>query len=161
MRNKRLKLSVILLSGFLLTAVQAQEAIPAAGGNASGSGGTASYSVGQVAYQAKTGTGGSVTEGVQQSYEIIEVTGVEITGINLSVSAYPNPVSDYLTITVEDIELSSLTYQLYDMQGSLLQNEKITGNQTSVAMGNLVSATYFIKITQNNKEIKTFKIVKK
>jgi hypothetical protein len=45
------------------TTIQAQNTIPASGGNASGSG-TASYSVGQVMYQTHTGTNGSVSEGV-------------------------------------------------------------------------------------------------
>ena len=46
------------------------------------------------------------------------------------------------------------------MQGKLLRNEKITSNLTSIAMSNLVAATYFVKVIQGNKEIKTFKIVK-
>ena len=46
------------------------------------------------------------------------------------------------------------------MNGKLLQNEKITGNQTSIAMGNLVPANYFVKVIQGNKEVKTFKIIK-
>ena len=47
------------------------------------------------------------------------------------------------------------------MNGKLLQSEKITGNQTSIVMSNLVPATYFVKVIQGNKEVKTFKIIKK
>jgi hypothetical protein len=46
------------------------------------------------------------------------------------------------------------------MQGKLLQNEKITGNETSIVMNNLVPATYFVRITEGNKEVKAFKIIK-
>ena len=46
------------------------------------------------------------------------------------------------------------------MQGKLLQNEKITGNETSIVMNNLVPATYFVKVIQSKKEVKTFKIIK-
>lgn len=46
------------------------------------------------------------------------------------------------------------------MQGKLLQSEKITGKQTSIVMSNLVPATYFVKVTEGNKEVKTFKIIK-
>jgi len=157
-----LKLSVLLLLGLGLTGLQAQESVNATGGNASGSGGSVSYSVGQVVYQTHTGTSGSVAEGVQQPYEISEVTGIEkARGINLSVSAYPNPTDDFLTLTVENTELSDLSYQLYDMQGKLLQNGKIESSRISISMNNLVPATYFVKVTQsNNKEIKTFKIIK-
>ena len=166
MRHKRLKLSAVLLLGLGLTGLQAQESVNITGGDASGSGFSASYSVGQVAYQTHTGTSGSVSEGVQQPYEISVVTGIEESkGINLSVSAYPNPTTDYLTLTINDNvktrhALSLLSYQLYDMSGKLLQSKKITGNQTSIVMSNLVPATYFVKVIQSNKEVKTFKIIK-
>ena len=161
MRHKRLKLSALLFLGLGLTGLQAQESVNATGGDALGSGGSASYSVGQVVYTTNTGTNGSVAQGVQQAFEISVVTGLEeAKGINLSVSAYPNPTTDYLTLEVKDVELLNLHFQMYDMNGKLLQNEKITGNQTSIVMSNLVVATYFVKIIQGNKEIKTFKIIK-
>src|SRR5574344_1757390 len=161
MRHKRLKLSALLLLGLGLTGLQAQTSVNATGTNASGSGGTVSYSVGQVVYTTNTGTNGSVAQGVQQTFEISVVTGLEqAKGINLSVSAYPNPTTDYLTLSIGEFDISNLSYQLYDMNGKLLQNEKITGNQTSIAMGNLVPANYFVKVIQGNKEVKTFKIIK-
>jgi hypothetical protein len=161
MRHKRLQLSVIFLLVLGLTGLQAQESVNATGGNASGSGGSASYSVGQVVYTTNTGTNGSVAQGVQQPFEISIVTGIdEAKDINLSLTVYPNPTTDYLTLEVKDFELSTLHFQLYDMQGKLLQNEKITGTQTSIVMSNLVPATYFVKVIQGNKEVKTFKIIK-
>ena len=161
MRHKKLKLSAVLLLGLGLTGLQAQNAVPATGGNASGSGGTVAYSVGQVVYTTNTGTNGSVAQGVQQPFEISVVTGIEeAKGINLSVLAYPNPTTDYLTLEVKDFELSTLHFQLYNMSGKLLESKKITGNQTSIVMSNLVPATYFVKVTESNKEVKTFKIIK-
>jgi len=162
MRYKKLKLSVVLLLAFGLTGLQAQEAVTANGGEASGSGGSASYSVGQVAYATNSGTNGSVAHGVQQPFEISVVTGIEETkSINLTVSAYPNPTTDYLALEVKDYELSTVHFQLYDMNGKLLQREKITSNQTSIVTSNLVPATYFVKVTEGNIEVKTFKIIKK
>ena len=161
MRHKKLKLCAVLLLGFGLTGVQAQESVNATGGNASDSGGSVSYSVGQVVYTTNTGTTGSVAQGVQQPYEISVVTGLEeATGINLSVSAYPNPTTDYLTLRIGEFDISNLSYQLYDMNGKLIQSEKIIGNQTSIVMSNLVPANYFVKVIEGDKEIKTFKIIK-
>ena len=161
MRHKRLKLSAVLLLGLGLTGLQAQTSVNATGGDASGSGGSVSYSVGQVVYTTHAGTSGSVAEGVQQPYEISVVTGLEeAQSINLSVSAYPNPTTDYLTLSIGEFDISNLSYQLYDMNGKLLQNAKITGNQTSIVMSNLVPANYFVKVIQGNKEVKTFKIIK-
>ena len=161
MRHKKLKLSVVLLLGLGLTGLQAQESVNATGGNGSGSGGSASYSVGQVVYTTNTGANGSVAQGVQQPYETSVVTGLEeAKGINLSVSVYPNPTSNYLKLSISKFEISNLSYHLYDINGKLLQSEKITGNQTSIVMSNLVPATYFVKVIQGNKEVKSFKIIK-
>ncbi len=161
MKYKKLKLSAVFLLVIGLTGLQAQEAIPTTGGEASGTGGSASYSVGQVVYTTNTGTNGSVAQGVQQPFEISVVTAIEeAKGINLSVTAYPNPTTDYLTLSIDEFEISDLSYQLCDINGKLLQKEKITGNQTSIVMSNLVSASYFVKVIQGNKEVKTFKIIK-
>jgi len=161
MRHKRLKLSGILFLGLGLTGLKAQTSVNATGGNALGSGGSASYSVGQVTYTTNTGSSGSVAQGVQQPFEISVVTAIEkAKGINLLVSAFPNPTTDYLTLEIKDFELSNLCFQLYDMNGKILQSEKITGNQTIIFMSNLFPAVYFVKIMQGNKEVKTFKIIK-
>ena len=161
MRHKKLKFSVVLFLGLGLTGLQAQESVNTAGGNASGSGGSVSYSVGQVFYTTNTGTNGSVAQGVQQPYEISVVTAIEQAKcINLSVSVYPNPTTDYLTLSIGEFDISNLSYQLYDIRGKLLQNEKNIGNQTSISMSNLVPATYFVKVIQGNKEVKVFKITK-
>ena len=161
MRSKQLKISAIFLLGLGLTGLQAQESVNTAGGNASGSGGSASYSVGQVAYQTNTGTNGFVAEGVQQPYEISVVSAInETIGINLSVSAYPNPTTENLILIIDEFALSNVSYQLYDLNGKVLHHKRITSNQTSIVMGDLVPATYFVKVTKDNKEVKTFKIIK-
>jgi len=161
MRHKQLKLGIVLLLGLGLTGLQAQESVNATGGNASGSGGTASYSVGQVVYTTNTGTSGSVTQGVQQPYEISVVTGIEeAKDITLSVLAYPNPTTDYLQLKVESEKLNDLSYQLFDMNGKLLQNQKLSGTETQINMGNYVPSTYFVRVSSGNQSIKEFKIIK-
>jgi hypothetical protein len=164
MRHKKLKLSAVLLLGLGLTGLQAQEAITATDGNASGSGGSVSYSVGQIVYTTNTGTNGSVAQGVQQPYEISVVTGLkEAKGINLICSAYPNPTTDFINLKVDastTLSIQSMSYQLFDINGKLLENKKIEGNETSIVMSNLVPATYFLKVTHDNQEVKTFKIIK-
>lgn len=161
MSYKKLKLIVVLLLGLGLSGIQAQNVVPATGGNASGIGGSASYSVGQVVYITNTGTNGSVAQGVQQPYEISVVTAIEEAScIKLDCSAYPNPTTDLIILKVENYKTEYLSYQLYDINARLLENKKIQKNETIIAMNNLVSAIYFLKVTDSNKEIKTFKIIK-
>ena len=163
MKHKKLKLCTVLLLGFGLTGLHAQEAIPASGGDASGSGGSVSYSVGQVVYTTNTGANGSAAQGVQQPYEISEVTGLEeAKGINLKYTAYPNPATDLLTLTVENYDSENLSYQLFDINGKLLESKKLAGNSNTITMANLAPATYFLKIynDQKVKVLKTFTIIK-
>lgn len=164
MTKKRLKLSALFLLGLGLTGIQAQEiheTIPATGGNAFGSGGTVSYSVGQIVYTNNTGTNGSVSQGVQQPYEISIVTELEETqGINLSVTVFPNPTTDYLTLSTGNFDNKNLSFHLYDINGKMIQESKINVSETKISMTDLPPATYFLKVTVNQKEVKTFKIVK-
>jgi hypothetical protein len=150
----------LLLSAFGIT-IQAQITIPATGGNETGSGGSVSYTICQIAYNTLSGTNGIVTQGVQQPYEISVVTTLEeIKDISLISSIYPNPTTNFLILKVEDNENANFFYWLYGVNGNLIETNKIFVNETQISMGNKVSGTYFLKITSGNKEIKTFKIIK-
>ncbi len=160
MNYRKLKVSLLML--FLgLVGLSAQEVIPASGGNASGSGGSASYTVGQLMYRTNIGANGSVAEGVQQPYEISTVTGIEeILGIDLISSVYPNPTADFLTLRVEGYDNMDLFYQLFDISGRLLDNNKVKEYETMINMVRFTAGTYFLKITDNKQDLKTFKIIK-
>lgn len=158
MNPKMLLISVALLLGGL-AGLQAQEAILATGGNGSSIGGSVSFSIGLVAYNTNTGATGSTAQGVQQPFEIW-VGLDEAKGISLSCSAYPNPATDFLTLRVDNSNYSTLTFFLYDMDGKLLKSNRLESDESIIAMGNLIPATYFLKVTDNNKEVKTFKIIK-
>ena len=158
MKYKKVKISVLLL-GLGLTA-QAQQATTATGSDASGSGGTVAYSLGQIVYTTNTGTNGSVAQGVQQPYEISIVLGIDNHTINLELTAYPNPTTNFLTLNVGNAELSTLNFQLYDILGKLIESRKIISSSETIAIENLPTATYFLKVTNNNNEVKTFKIIK-
>ena len=138
--------------------LHAQETVPATGGEATGTGGTASYTIGQVVYTTATGTNGSVAQGVQQPYEISTTLGINETAINLEMNVYPNPTTNYLTLKVEKTE--GLTFQLYNLQGKVITNKKVNSATTTVAMENLPTATYFLNVVKNKQIVKTFKIIK-
>ena len=155
-QKKKMTIITFLLLGIGVT--NAQETVTTTGGEASGTGGTASYSVGQVVYTTATGTNGSVAQGVQQPYEISTTVGIKETSINLELSVYPNPTTDYLTLKVADFE--TLNFQLIDIQGRIIENKKVTASNTILKMEALPKAVYFLNVTKNNRIIKTFKIVK-
>ena len=141
-----------------LVVINAQETVTAGGGEATGAGGTVSYSVGQVDYTTNTGINGSVAQGVQQAYEIYVTTGVNQIAINLEMIVYPNPTTNYLTLKVEDN--SNLSYQLYDLQGKVIENKKINSNSINISLEEKPTAAYFLNVINNNQIVKTFKVIK-
>lgn len=150
--------SILFLS---IGGLYAQENTVATGGEANGSGGSASYTTGQIVYTKKTGTGGSESQGIQQPYEITVTTGIDETGIDLVINVYPNPTVDYLTLKIESDELETISYQLIDVQGKVIETKKITTNSTNINVEALPNSTYFLNIIENNKPVKTFNIIKK
>ena len=153
---------ILLLASGLLWAglAQAQESANASGGDATGSGGTIAYSIGQVVYTTYTGSSGSVAQGVQQAYEIFTVD-IEETTLSISLIAFPNPTADNLTLQISDFNKENLTYQFYDIGGKLLSNGQVTGQQTEINTSSLPPATYFINVlNQEDKKVQSFKIIK-
>ncbi len=162
MRYKRLIVSVLFLLFCGLSGVQAQEAVSASGSDATGSGGSAGYTLGQIIYSANTHSSGSAVQGVQQSYQIQSfptAVGDDLR-IDLSASAYPNPTTDYLNLSIIDLDCSDLSYQLFNMQGNLLDNDVISSSVTQIPMSHYSSGPYFLRVIQGNQELKTFKIIK-
>jgi hypothetical protein len=111
-------------------------------------------------YNAFDGNTSSVIEGVQQPFEISVLTGIPRTDIQLELSTYPNPVIDHLYLSVDNFQDEILKYQLYNIQGTLIQSAQLVDNITSIKMEDMPESTYILKVTTNNKPIKTFKIVK-
>jgi hypothetical protein len=155
-----LKLSIVVffLHGI---SVKAQTAITPSGGIATGTGGSVSYSVGQVVYTSALGSNGNIIQGVQQPYEISVSTGIENKNVNLSLSVYPNPATDYLKLQINNIDIVNCRYLLYDFKGNLIGDKKIEAAENVIIMQDISKGTYLLKVIQVNKELKTFKIIKK
>jgi hypothetical protein len=161
MKHSRKILISIFLCSIWTFLIHAQGTIPTTGGNAAGSGGSVSYSVGQITYNTYSGINGSVAQGVQQPYEISVVTGIEEAAeINLMLSAYPNPATDFVILKVGNYENKNLSYGLFDVNGNLLENKKIEGTEINIQLVNLSPSVYFLKVTDKGTVVKIFKIIK-
>jgi hypothetical protein len=158
--KKRQKIVGTVFLSMFLTGINAQEALLTSGQEASGSGGSSSSSMGQVLYTTNIGSSGSVAQGVQQAYEISTTIGIEETGIQLVCSAFPNPTVDNLLLTVVNNLNDDLSYQLFDLNGKLIDANSIHSESITINMESLPPAGYFLKVMQDNTEIKTFKIIK-
>lgn len=154
--------SVWLLS---LVKINAQEAISAGGGSVAGAGGGISYTIGQVAYTAISGTNGSLSQGIQFPYEISVITELpEGKSFNLSFATYPNPTSDFLILSIDGVLDGNFIYRLFDADGRFIEEKSILDNKTKIEMQYLSTGIYILKVSASDAEglfvIKTFKIIK-
>ena len=159
MKNIKRISHLLLVFGFGVSNGFAQESSNASGGDASGSGGSVAFSIGQTVYTYKSGSNGDANQGVQQPYEIYTV-GINEEPTNISLKTFPNPTVDFLTIQLDDYANEQFYFQLFDLQGSLVQNGQIIDTHTRIDLNALPKGTYLISIIKETKEIKTFKIIK-
>jgi hypothetical protein len=97
---------------------------------------------------------------VQQS-NVISTVGIKETALNISLTAFPNPTTENLTLQISDYNNEKLSYQLFDMQGKQLSNGQIVAQQTQININSLPTATYFINVVnQENKQAQSLKIIK-
>lgn len=148
--------SLIILCSNL---TQAQESVNASGNDAAGSGGSVSYSVGQVAYTSNTANSGTISQGVQQAYEIIPL-GDNETSLGFSLTYFPNPTTNFLILNIDDYKNEKLKYYIFDEQGKIINSDDIQNWQTTIDMSRINMGVYFIEIKQDEKKLKSFKVIK-
>ena len=150
-------LTGLLLFGF--EALHAQQSTTAAGGTATGADGSATYSVGQIAYERISSTGGSVGEGVQQPYEFL--IGIdEINGISVTMTLFPNPSSSAVNVKIESDLLKDVSFILCDMLGKVLLRDNINAQLTSIPLDKFESGNYELTILNKKEKVKSFQITK-
>ncbi len=77
------------------------------------------------------------------------------------INVFPNPATDFLTVSVKSIDNQNYTLFLYDIWGRLIQTKTIENGNTQIAITNCASGIYMVKITSlDNQLLKVFKIVK-
>lgn len=156
---------VLLFPAFILCMsywpLQAQHVVNSSGGDISGAGGSASYSAGQVAYNTHYDAGGTVSEGVQQAYEIYVSVEEEFDNMALKCRVYPNPAKNRLNIKLENFSHDPVFYQFYDLNGRFISSrEKLKQSKTELDITHIPQGIYYLRIYNNTKVIKSFKIIK-
>lgn len=140
---------------------QGQQTVTTTGGSGTGTGGSVTYTVGQVAFSTLPWTNGFIIQGVQQPFEISTVTGIQEENISLDYVVYPNPTSGILRLIISAPDPENYRFQLFNLNGILLLNSKITDRETEISMEREESTIYFLRVIRNNREVKVFKIVKR
>ena len=137
----------------------AQADIAVSGANGSGSGGTVSYSVGQVAYRQYSENIGSVSEGVQQAYEVSEL-GLEKNLGAFDCIIYPNPTLSGVRLILRDSSYPKMHADLLDVTGKALLTFSVLNEVQDIPMEYQLAGTYILRIYSAKKEVKSFTIIK-
>lgn len=155
-----MKTILTLFALFFQLVIFSQSNIVTTGKTALGTTGNVTYSIGQIDFQTNSGTSGTISQGVQQAFEIVTLSTNDIPQIQLTASVYPNPTVQNVTLSIKEYDLLNLQYVLFDLQGKVIFTGKITANETQIEMTSLQSAHYLLQVVENNKNLKTFKIIK-
>jgi len=150
---------VLTLSLMYLPGV-AQNNLTAAGGDASGNSGSSNYSLGQVFYQSYSNAYGSISEGVQQTFELLNSTSISEADVQLELSVFPNPTVHSIQLVVGPSSARSHSYRLLDAQGRSLQQKAIQSGSHTLNLSAYPAASYFIQVYQEQRLIHTFHILK-
>ncbi|MDR0603683.1 MAG: T9SS type A sorting domain-containing protein, partial [Bacteroidales bacterium] len=79
---------------------------------------------------------------------------------NNTVQIYPNPVGDVIHVSIENNTLNNVEIYLFDIFGRLLDRQKITDKKTVINMSSFSAGVYFLQIKEDEKIIKSTKVVK-
>lgn len=154
-------LSFLIISVFLMITrnIDAQEVVASSGNNHETGEMSISWTLGETVIETYSSADMILTQGVQQP-AIVVSTMTEEPDLEFQITAFPNPTSADVTISTNTGQTQSFKYRVYDVQGRLVSSNNLLGTVTRVAFDDLQPGTYFLKITRDEKPVKTFKIMK-
>jgi hypothetical protein len=133
-----------------------QSAFTGVGGEAIGTGGSASYSLGQVFDGFSSNGTVSIQEGVQQTY-ILSTDGL----IELSsetILLYPSPSIDHVNIEFKD-ENFNFNFVIISMEGYLMSKGLFNSPNSKIDLKDIPSGEYFLVLTSDTSYFKS-KLIK-
>jgi hypothetical protein len=155
-----MKKSQLVLLLFINTfLIQAQQIISTTGDYQANSSVSLSWTLGECVINTDNSSNVILTQGFQQSKQTI--TSIQELQLNsLEISAYPNPTQDIVTLKVKTELAKECKFQLYDLNGKILAEQKIAGKETKISFNNRPSGTYIIKLINKDQVQKVLKINK-
>lgn len=147
-----IKVSALFSFLFVLgSTIQAQEVIASAGAEVESSGGSMSYTIGEMVVTSTISDDGALTQGYQQGF--LTPTAIDEIPAELELSLYPNPAADYIIIESKSLsDFEQIT--MYDMSGKLIWNASGNGaidNRITVNFQNQAAGNYIIKLVDSDK----------
>jgi hypothetical protein len=123
------------------------------------------YTIGEIVISTISGSGSILTQGFQQPLTGSLVSVPENVETVEEVSVFPNPITEQLNISISETGTQSYEIAMMDQLGRLVYSGKgftaVNGSvSVSLPVAHLATATYFIRITSDNRVVKTVKVLK-
>jgi hypothetical protein len=161
MKNKSSKLSLVFMMVIGLNGLHAQMANNAIAENKISNETSLNYSALLDYATIVSDTNISESTVAQPAYQILDVTGItDSKGLNINLFSDSNSTNDNLILKVDNLTQGNFYYQINDFDGQFIECKKLGKSETAINLGNLVATTYLLKVMDNIKSIKIFKIIK-
>ena len=148
--------TIVLFSLLAAVSASAQEVVSTQGDSYSNASGSIDFTIGEVIINTVTDGTNDITQGFHQSNW--NFVGMEDHFPSYEAIIFPNPTEDVLNIRTSSFE--NVTYTLYDAQGKLVLQNKLSAEQTPIQVGLLDPGAYSLTLNNETHNLKTFKLIK-
>lgn len=158
-RLKKILLALVFFVSLNSNAI-AQKGTVATGIEAVGSGGSVSATIGQIDFMHQSGSNGNLNQGIQQPYELAVTLGASNESVNLIANVFPNPTTNTLNLSIQDYNLKTYSFSLYDAAGKMIFRGEVDNLLTEVDLRAFSNGVYILSVYSGNVLDKQFRIVK-
>ena len=152
--NKSILLFMFSFVGFQL---MAQSSTVCSGGEGSGPGGSVSFSIGQLVVESTIDSEGSISPGVQQTYESASVYVNESLFDNTLV-LYPNPTTQFIEMDFGKIFTGQV--MIFDAAGNVILNQNVNTIECRIDAAGWSSGLYMVHVVKDNESVAVHSVLK-
>jgi hypothetical protein len=78
-------------------------------------------------------------------------TGISEIAQNAQMLIYPNPSSDFITISLKNVENTHASIKIYNTNGSLVYTNTLNSNNQQINVSSFKAGIYFVELLSDNK----------
>lgn len=139
--------------------LHAQEVISTSGKHHESADKSISWTLGEMVTETFSAGENILTQGFHQSkLTVVSMNDMDLPGY--TITAYPSPAKSYVTLSVEAEKYENMVYRLYDLNGKLITQGSIDAKNTSISFSGLKPAVYFLRVIDDQKNVRSIKIIK-
>lgn len=135
----------------------AQSSTVCSGGEGLGPGGSVSFSIGQLVVESTIDSEGSISPGVQQTYESASVYVNESLFDNTLV-LYPNPTTQFIEMDFGKIFTGQV--MIFDAAGNVILNQNVNTIEYRIDAEGWSSGLYMVHVVKDNESVAVHSVLK-